>query len=68
LSASNLKETVEPYWDRAGVLNKIDFRIAPALESLAALAEGHAEATKWSLTAKITPPALSKPPSRTAWT
>jgi hypothetical protein len=22
-----LKETVEPYWDRAGVLNKIDFRI-----------------------------------------
>jgi hypothetical protein len=28
----------------------------------------HAEATKWSLTAKITPPALSKPPSRTAWT
>jgi caffeoyl-CoA O-methyltransferase len=38
-----LKETVEPYWDRAGVLNKIDFRIAPALESLAALAEAKHE-------------------------
>jgi hypothetical protein len=49
------------------VLDKIDFRIAPALESLAALAEAK-EATKWSLTAKITPSALSKPPSRTAWT
>lgn len=34
-----LKETVEPYWNRAGVLDKIDFRIAPALDSLAALAE-----------------------------
>ncbi|GAA5879028.1 hypothetical protein JCM3774_004475 [Rhodotorula dairenensis] len=32
-----LKDTVEPYWDRAGVLAKIDFRIAPALESLSAL-------------------------------
>ncbi|GAA5987850.1 hypothetical protein JCM10908_007244 [Rhodotorula pacifica] len=34
-----LKETVEPYWARAGVLDKIDFRIAPALETLAALSE-----------------------------
>lgn len=38
-----LKETVEPYWNRAGVLDKIDFRIAPALESLAALAEAKHE-------------------------
>lgn len=32
-----LKREVEPYWDRAGVRAKIDFRIAPALESLSAL-------------------------------
>ncbi|KWU44025.1 S-adenosyl-L-methionine-dependent methyltransferase, partial [Rhodotorula sp. JG-1b] len=38
-----LKETVEPYWNRAGVLDKIDFRIAPALESLAALAKAKHE-------------------------
>ncbi|CEQ41338.1 SPOSA6832_03048, partial [Sporobolomyces salmonicolor] len=34
-----LAEFTKPYWDRAGVSSKIDFRIAPALETLKKLRE-----------------------------
>lgn len=34
-----LAELVTPYWQRAGVARKIDFKIAPALESLADLSK-----------------------------
>ena len=35
----------EPFWQQAGVADKIDLRIAPALETLDGLIAGHATAT-----------------------